>query len=501
MRARLLFAIGASVLGAVAPACLPEIDFTAPSSDGGDLLDGPSPTRDGSMIPSDGSAGDAGSLDATPSTDAPPDAPPDPNAIGPFFENQLSTYDWTAICAERGGTLYCWGDYGSNQWGQLGLPVDTPTTGNYPLPTAIPTTKPASEITHIAMGSRHTCTLYGRTPYCRGDNTLVQLGDTTASTGPTEVAPIGLPGGGFDLIAAASAATCGITLIPDAGAGSNIYCWGSNEDGELARPIGPPSETGDPVTGNIDGGPLGLIPDAIAIAGGANHFCIISKSQGVMCWGGTGYRESGPTEGPDGGCLGGDETTCSPEPQHVPLPATDAGAPEVPVAVAVGDFHSCALTQSGNVYCWGVNDVGELGNGGAALPQTCPGNEITNPPCTGIAQKVVGLSTPIKAISAGGYSTCAIDTSNHAYCWGDDSEGQLGDSERGSQSFNATPVAVLDPSSAQPMTFDRIAVGAEGACATNGDTLYCWGIGALATALPDAGTTPLFSAPAPVVDF
>lgn len=110
---------------------------------------------------------------------------------------------------------------------------------------------------------------------------------------------------------------------------------------------------------------------------------------------------------------------------------TDTGAPEsgVPVAVAglsgvkaiaVGESHACALTASGGVMCWGSNAAGQLGDGS---PIQQPGEvkiPFSNKPVA-----VVGLTGAV-AIAAGYAHSCAITSAGGLVCWGDNSAGQSG---------------------------------------------------------------------------
>jgi alpha-tubulin suppressor-like RCC1 family protein len=85
------------------------------------------------------------------------------------------------------------------------------------------------------------------------------------------------------------------------------------------------------------------------------------------------------------------------------------------VAIAAGEFHSLALNSSGNVYSWGGNNRGQLGNGT---------NTNSNVPI-----KVQGLLTGkrIVAIAAGAFHSLALDSNMNVYSWGLNTDGQLGD--------------------------------------------------------------------------
>jgi alpha-tubulin suppressor-like RCC1 family protein len=94
-------------------------------------------------------------------------------------------------------------------------------------------------------------------------------------------------------------------------------------------------------------------------------------------------------------------------------------------AIAVGTVHTCALTTSGGVKCWGVNSAGQLGDN----------STITRP----LPVHVAGLTSGVAAIAAGYFHTCALTTSGGVKCWGTNDGGQLGDK---STTTRKTPVPV-----------------------------------------------------------
>jgi alpha-tubulin suppressor-like RCC1 family protein len=127
----------------------------------------------------------------------------------------------------------------------------------------------------------------------------------------------------------------------------------------------------------------------------------------VRCWGGNVNGELG------GGSAG-------PAPRLSP-PAGDLLT--AIQALAVGFSHSCALTESGGVRCWGSNGYGQLGDG-SHTDRHAPTGEVI----TGVA-----------AIAAGTWHTCALLRSGAVRCWGRNDYGQLGD---GTQTESAVPVNV-----------------------------------------------------------
>jgi alpha-tubulin suppressor-like RCC1 family protein len=128
----------------------------------------------------------------------------------------------------------------------------------------------------------------------------------------------------------------------------------------------------------------------------------------VSCWGDNSYGE-----------LGDGTTTNSDVPVQV------SGLTSGVLAISAGALAACATLQSGSVECWGDNGYGELGDGSAASSLT---------PVT-----VSSFSSDGFSISAGQATTCGLNSSEQAECWGDSADGQLGD---GSTANSDVPVMV-----------------------------------------------------------
>lgn len=82
-------------------------------------------------------------------------------------------------------------------------------------------------------------------------------------------------------------------------------------------------------------------------------------------------------------------------------------------AIAVGGSHSCALTAGGSVLCWGGNDHGSLGNN----------SQVPSP----VPVAVAGLTSGVTAIAAGFFHTCAVLAGGSLKCWGNGTNGEVGD--------------------------------------------------------------------------
>lgn len=241
-------------------------------------------------------------------------------------------------------------------------------------------------------------------------------------------------------IAAGESHTCAVT-----GAGA-VLCWGLNQYGQLGNGTTTDSRTPVPVTGLTSG--------VVAITAGQNFNCALTKAGTVMCWG---FNVAGNLgNGTDGG------VSQSTTPVEVLDPTGKTPLSGI-VAIAAGQYHTCAITSAGEALCWGDNAEGELGIGSQ------PQSRLDTP------QAVTKLSSGVSTITGGSYFTCAATSSGAAWCWGTALSGVLGAGNSVNGSF--TPVPVLDPAGNAPLSgVAAISAGYENACAlTNNGRALCWG--------------------------
>jgi alpha-tubulin suppressor-like RCC1 family protein len=133
--------------------------------------------------------------------------------------------------------------------------------------------------------------------------------------------------------------------------------------------------------------------------------------------------------------------------------------------ISVGSEHTCGVTADNRAYCWGTNSSGQLGQGTATGPETC--GPTTQEPCSTRPVAVAG-GRRFSQVSAGSFHTCAVTPVNKPFCWGHNSWGQLGD---GSTMGRVTPVAVTGG-----LAFAQITSGGSHSCGlTAGNRAYCWG--------------------------
>jgi alpha-tubulin suppressor-like RCC1 family protein len=159
-------------------------------------------------------------------------------------------------------------------------------------------------------------------------------------------------------------------------------------------------------------------------------------------------------------------------------------------AVTTTGLHTCALTTSGQAECWGLNESGQLGDGTTTtrgVPAPISGTFIfrTEPAVVPAAPDPDFYIPGQSFISAGFAHTCGILTSNAAVCWGENENGQLGN---GSTTDAVAPIAVSGG-----FQFKAISAGYRHTCAiTTAGAAYCWGDNALGQ-LGDGTTTDRFT--------
>ncbi len=131
-------------------------------------------------------------------------------------------------------------------------------------------------------------------------------------------------------------------------------------------------------------------------------------------------------------------------------------------AISAGTYHTCAVTNSGGLKCWGRNEYGQLGDGSTTERDT--------------PVDVVGLSSGVMAVSAGNEHTCALLIGGAVKCWGRKNHGQLGDM---TNEERHTPVNVYNLSSGImkiSIGQSHMVGGESHTCAlTSGGAVKCWG--------------------------
>lgn len=212
--------------------------------------------------------------------------------------------------------------------------------------------------------------------------------------------------------------TCAI-----ASAGGGLKCWGRGDTGTLGDGAYTTSTTPVQVAGLGSG-----VQQVVA---GYYHSCALTSAGGVKCWGNGSNGQLG-----DGNYL--------PYPrsyeyqQGAPVDVT--GLTSGVVALTAGQWHTCALLNTGAVKCWGANYSSQIGDGTLSGDYTQGGNPNSFRPTP---TQVVGLTSGVVSITAGSSHTCALLDTGAMKCWGDNAYGQLGTGATSSTPL-ATPQTVTN---------------------------------------------------------
>lgn len=370
--------------------------------------------------------------------------------------------------------------------------TSTPTVTPTPTPTNTPVPTPSSTATQTP-GTTATSTATN-TPVLPTSTSTASRTATRTSTPVASATPTP---------SATASNTVTATPLPPTLTSTPSSTHTSTPTDLPASPTVTPTSTPTPTTtATLTSTPDLSADGGIQIALGAHHACAVTATGGVRCWGSNNY-----------GQLGDGTTTNRLTPTDV------VGLSSGIVGVFAGDGHSCALTSTGDVLCWGAGTYGQLGNGAttnSAVPvdvvgisnvielalgnaHTCALTAAGSMACWGFGDygqlgnnglssrstptNVTGLGSGVSSISAGQFHTCAV-VNGTAMCWGYNLYGQVGDGTAGSGSSKRFPVPVTG------IAADAvdIAAGQDHSCVRmeSGEVL-CWGrnsSGQLATAHP-----------------
>lgn len=244
------------------------------------------------------------------------------------------------------GKVYCWG---SQLGGALGDGVIAQTNGDYR--TSPNEVNGGHTFAGLSVGKNHACALTAAgAAYCWGLNNYGEVGDGTRTT---QASPVAVGGGiAFAKIVAGNNITCGLTA---SGAG---YCWG------LSRYVGDAS-----INTSLGSNTYTLAPRVIPgghtfadISIGEDHACAVTTSGAAYCWGDNFYGELGNgTSGTSSFSQG--------------LSAVSGGHSFT--QIEAGQDFSCGVTTTNELYCWGRNSYGTLGDGNSSGDKTTPTKVLT----------------------------------------------------------------------------------------------------------------------------
>lgn len=319
---------------------------------------------------------------------------------------QISNDD-AISCGIRGangkGMAYCWGSRVNGGIGDGGA-----TAGFVATPTLVAGGFTDWKQVKVESASRHVCaTRASGKAYCWGNNTDGELGDNSLvqKTSPSEVY-----GSHNDWMYAGAQGTISCGIRSNNGTYGEAYCWGSNHTGA----IGDGSFTQREIPTLVSGG----FTDWTTITGNADFTCGMRRTGQAYCWGKNDY-----------GQLGQGNTTDYNTPREVVGAYTDWSH------IAAGSWHTCGVrTAENKLYCWGSNWEGAVGDN-SALDRTSP-VEVT-----GIA------NANWSRVAAGNSSTCGMKATGEVYCWGFNDQGQVGDN---STTQRNQPVLVANITASDP---------------------------------------------------
>jgi alpha-tubulin suppressor-like RCC1 family protein len=363
---------------------------------------------------------DAAQLGAGPTTPLSVGLPP-LRVVGGIAFKQL-TAGWYHTCGlAADGRAYCWGQ---NIDGRVGV---DPATGPEFCPSLACSSSPVAvggelRFASISAGGFHTCgvTTDGAV-YCWGQDVLGQLGDGGSGSGVASSAPVrALADVAFTAVSAGYRHTCALAVD------GSVYCWGRGDVGQAGTPSGDCAvDSAATILVACSPAPVRLSGDVAfqAVDAGNSVSCGLGVDGRAYCWGSNQYAGLGTTAVTET-CGASPGLPCS----HVPL-AVSGGRSFVGLSVGAG--HACGLTDTGDTWCWGDNQTGELGD--------CDVSSWSVEP-----QLVCGKHQ-WAWVAGGAFHSCGVDTNGAGYCWGSNGEGQLGWGSLGFDYFGPGEIEVWAP--------------------------------------------------------
>jgi alpha-tubulin suppressor-like RCC1 family protein len=387
------------------------------------------------------------------------------------------------------GSVKCWG---SNQYGQTGLSEATTVNrgdGSSEMGNNLPTVTLGASVlaSDLSSGSDHICALIDTNKLrCWGKNTSGQLGHdhagaNVASWGHSTSTMASLPDSWvnnysyYEGIALDSKYTCGVSRSQN-----EVICWGNNAQSGISYPTQYHDFTS--------------VSGVKQLEAGTGFMCVLANDNKVYCWGDNGWytNNSGATTttyaAPNLGaplmtgisqiaagegflctlsttnvikCFGQNVAstlgTASPAAYITAASAVTMTIPfGTPASIIAGASHACVINDSGNLYCWGANQYGQLGDGtliNRGVPTT------------------ITTAASVTKLSLGRHHSCAVLSTGVVQCWGDHQFGQVGIGP-GSASYNTAQTVALGGTG----TAKDISLGENSSCAVmSDDKLRCWG--------------------------
>ncbi len=344
--------------------------------------------------------------------------------------------------------------FGLNNYGQLGTAANTATENPNPTPTPVTLPGATGPVTEIATGFNHSfaVTSTGQL-YAFGLNQYGQLGSANAvgskGANPTPTL-VTLPGATGPVTQAAAGDNFSLALT----ATGQLYAFGDNRYGQLGSAnnngVAAANPTPTLVTLPGAGGPVS------EISAGTSHSLALTATGQLYAFGLNEYGQLGTT-------TNNASTSANPTPALVTLPGTSGPVTEI----SAGAYDSFALTSTGQLYAFGLNEYGQLGNA------TNNGTENANPTPTLVT--LPGATGPLSEISAGFSHSLALTSTGQLYAFGANNYGQLGTTTNsGNVDANPMPTLVTLPGAGGPVN-EIAAASAHSLAVTATGQLYAFG--------------------------
>jgi len=317
-----------------------------------------------------------------------------PNQNTPVYVN--SSENFTSVSAEFyhtcgrlvNGSLMCWGD---GDYGRLGHGEGTSDKYSpYPV-------NSNENFTSVSGGNYHTCgRLINGSLMCWGDGNNGRLGyggtDNKYSPYPVNSSE------SFTSVSGGNYHTCGRLI------NGSLMCWGGGAYGVLGN--GGISDQNNPVYVSSN-------ENFSSVSAGAYHTCGRLVNGSLMCWGRNNRGQIGD------GTSSNNRTT-----------PVSVNSNENFTSVSAGEYHTCGRLVNGSLMCWGLNSIGQIGDGtnGTGTDKYTP--------------VYVNSSENFTSVDAGGRHTCGRLVNGSLMCWGDNYYGQIGDGTNGTGNNRPNPVYV-----------------------------------------------------------
>jgi len=315
-------------------------------------------------------------------------------------------------CALTEGKVYCWG---FNYYGQLG----DGTRNDSAVPVEVGGALSGKTVTSIGGSGHTTCAIAENKIYCWGYNYYGSAGVDSSTSYYTSPQLVSAPGTSTTLptnytatkISTSGTRSWNMCAIAD----DQAYCWGPNDEGAVGDNTTTDRRLPTKVyqeSGVLLGKNIVQISQDGNTSGSITHTCVLATDTSggngkAYCWGEN-----------DRGQVGIGSSTDSYKPVAVAASGSDALAGKVVSNIATGMSHTCAVAD-GEAYCWGYNNNGQIGDNTTTIVRNKP---------VAVAKLSGGLlGRSLIQIGGGANRSCGVTSDGKTFCWGRNSEGQIGD--------------------------------------------------------------------------